>query len=126
MKIDLLLPCLLACVLVSSTGCKAKDKAHDDASTSSTKEKEKEKEKGSKSSRSKSSEDESSSGDDPAEGIAACADWRKKISACGPLQKSAPSLIDKTKDLWRIKKLSKSDIEKDCKDKIDLLPSICR
>ncbi len=126
MKIDLLLPCLLACVLASSSACKAKDKGHDDRDETKGSSAKDDKERGSKTNRSKSSEDEASSSDDPAEGIAACADWRTKISACGPLQKSAPSLIDKTKVVWRSKKLSKSDIEKDCKDKIDFLPPVCR
>jgi hypothetical protein len=74
----------------------------------------------------KKSAAETDSGGDPADGISACSDWRTKLSACEPLKKTAPSLIDKTKDVWRMKKLSKSDIESDCKSKIESLPKSCR
>ncbi len=116
----------LASVLVASTGCKGKDRSHDDARGASASAKD-DKPGASRGAGPKpASGDEGPSGGDPAEGIAACSDWRAKLSACAPLKKTAPTLIDKTKDVWRMKKLGRSEIEKDCKDRIDLLPSACK
>lgn len=98
----------LVCVLAGPAGCKAKDAGkNDDAKASGKK-------------------TESSGGDDPADGIDACADWRSKLAACEPLKKTSASLIEKTKDAWRLKKMSKSDIAEDCKKKIETLPRACR
>ncbi|MBL9025787.1 MAG: hypothetical protein JNL21_26565 [Myxococcales bacterium] len=71
-------------------------------------------------------DDEVESGGDPSDGIGACDEWKKKLSSCEVLKKTAPSLIEKTAVVWRKKGLSKDDIEKDCKERAENLPKPCR
>jgi hypothetical protein len=66
------------------------------------------------------------SGGDPSDGIGACDDWKKKVSSCEVLKKSAASLIEKTAVVWRKKGMSKDEIETDCKEKTESLPKVCR
>jgi hypothetical protein len=71
-------------------------------------------------------DDEVGSGGDPSDGIDACDEWKKKLSSCETLKKTAPSLIEKTAVVWRKKGMSKDDIEKDCKERAENLPKPCR
>ena len=131
LKLSLLVPCALLSIAV---GCSKPDpdpaKSSDDGaegadterSESTSKRKSKDKESKDKESKSEQPESEG----DPSEGIAACDDWRKKLSSCEVLKKTAPSLIEKTAVVWRKKGTSKGDIEKDCKEKTANLPKVCR
>jgi hypothetical protein len=58
--------------------------------------------------------------------IAECVDYEKKLTKCEVLAKTAPSLLEGVKKVWKLKNYSKTEIKDDCVKKIAALPKPCR